>query len=154
MPYFIGIDIGTSGTRAIIIDQKGKLRGSATASHMCQSPQPLWSEQSPAEWWSAVKQSVPAAVKASGVKPSEIAGIGLSGQMHGLVLLDKKNEVLRPAILWNDQRTAAECEEITQRAGGRKKLLEMVSNPALTGFTAPKILWVRNNEPAWSSPKP
>jgi len=81
------------------------------------------------------------------VKASEIAGVGLSGQMHGLVLLDKKNEVLRPAILWNDQRTAAECDEITARAGGRKKLLDMVSNPALTGFTAPKMLWVRNHEP-------
>jgi xylulokinase len=148
MSYFLGIDIGTSGTRAIIIDQKGKLRGVGTASHTCQSPQPLWSEQAPAEWWAAVRQAVPQAVKNAGIKSSEIAGVGLSGQMHGLVLLDKKNEVLRPAILWNDQRTAAECDEITQRAGGRKKLLEMVSNPALTGFTAPKMLWVRKNEKA------
>ncbi len=146
MAFFLGIDIGTSGTRAIVIDQKGKLRGVGTASHTCQSPKPLWSEQAPAEWWAAVRQSVPAAVKAAGIKPADIAGIGLSGQMHGLVLLDKKNDVLRPAILWNDQRTAAECEEITQRAGGRKKLLELVSNPALTGFTAPKILWVRKHE--------
>ena len=147
MACFLGIDIGTSGTRAIVVDHKGKLRGVGTANHSCQSPQPLWSEQAPAEWWAAVKQAVPAAVKASGVKPSEIAGIGLSGQMHGLVLLDKANAVLRPAILWNDQRTGAECDEITQRAGGRKKLLELVSNPALTGFTAPKVLWVRKHEP-------
>ena len=147
MALFLGIDIGTSGTRAILIDQKGKLRGVGTASHTCQSPHPLWSEQSPAEWWTAVKQAVPAAVKAAGAKAGEIAGIGLSGQMHGLVLLNKTHEVLRPAILWNDQRTGAECEEITSRAGGRKKLLELVSNPALTGFTAPKILWVRQNEP-------
>ncbi|HEY3324082.1 MAG TPA: xylulokinase [Planctomycetota bacterium] len=147
MPFFLGIDIGTSGTRAIVIDQKGKLRGAGTAGHTCQSPKPLWSEQSPAEWWEAVKQAVPAAVKAAGIKPGDIAGIGLSGQMHGLVLLNKKSEVLRPAILWNDQRTGAECDEITQKAGGRKKLLDLVSNPALTGFTAPKMLWVRNNEP-------
>ncbi|HYF50115.1 MAG TPA: xylulokinase [Planctomycetota bacterium] len=147
MAFYLGIDIGTSGTRAIVIDSKGKVRGVSTAGHTCQAPQPLWSEQSPAEWWSAVKTAIPAAVKAAGVKASEIAGVGLSGQMHGLVLLDRKNEVLRPAILWNDQRTAAECDEITERAGGRKKLLELVSNPALTGFTAPKILWVRNHEP-------
>ena len=147
MPFFLGIDIGTSGTRAILIDQKGKLRGVGSASHTCQSPHPLWSEQSPAEWWAAVRESVPAAVKAAGAKPGDIAGVGLSGQMHGLVLLNKKHEVLRPAILWNDQRTGAECEEITSKAGGRKKLLDMVSNPALTGFTAPKILWVRKNEP-------
>jgi xylulokinase len=146
MAYFVGIDIGTSGTRAIVIDQKGRVCGVGTAGHTCQSPHPQWSEQSPQEWWDAVRQAVPAAVKSAGVKPGDIAGIGLSGQMHGLVLLNKKNDVLRPAILWNDQRTAKECEEITTRAGGRKKLLEMVSNPALTGFTAPKILWVRNNE--------
>jgi xylulokinase len=95
-----------------------------------------------------VREAVPLAVKNAGIKAADIAGIGLSGQMHGLVLLDNKNAVLRPAILWNDQRTAAECDEITHRAGGRKKLLEMVSNPALTGFTAPKILWVRKNERA------
>ena len=147
MAYFLGIDIGTSGTRAILIDHKGKLCGVGTAGHTCQSPHPLWSEQSPAEWWSAVREAVPAAVRAAGAKPGEIAGVGLSGQMHGLVLLNSKHDVLRPAILWNDQRTGAECEEITSRAGGRKELLDLVSNPALTGFTAPKILWVRKNEP-------
>lgn len=148
MGYFVGIDIGTSGTRAIVIDERGKLLGAGTGNHTCQAPHPLWSEQSPMEWWEAVKAAVPAAVKAAKVKPEEIKGIGLSGQMHGLVLLDKKSEVIRPAILWNDQRTAAECAEITERAGGRAKLLDLVSNPALTGFTAPKILWVRKNEPA------
>lgn len=148
MSYFVGIDIGTSGTRAIVIDSNGKFLGAGTGAHTCQAPHPLWSEQSPQEWWDAVKLAVPAAVKAANVKPADIKGIGLSGQMHGLVLLDKSNEVIRPAILWNDQRTAAECAEITERAGGRAKLLELVSNPALTGFTAPKILWVRKNEPA------
>ena len=147
MAYYMGIDIGTSGTRAIVIDAAGKLHGVGTALHTCQSPQPLWSEQSPDEWWRAVKIAVPAAVKAAGISPSDIKGVGLSGQMHGLVLLDKQHQVLRPAILWNDQRTAAECSEITERAGSAAKLLELVSNPALTGFTAPKILWVRKNEP-------
>lgn len=147
MAFYLGIDIGTSGTRAVIIDGRGKLRGAGTGNHTCQAPKPLWSEQSPAEWWEAVKVAVPAAVKAAKVKPADIAGLGLSGQMHGLVLLDKSNQVLRPAILWNDQRTGAECDEITRRAGGRAALLKMVSNPALTGFTAPKILWVRNHEP-------
>ena len=147
MAYYMGIDIGTSGTRAIVIDETGNLRGVGTAMHTCQSPQPLWSEQSPTEWWDAVKSAVPAAVKAAGINPAEIKGVGLSGQMHGLVLLGKNHEVLRPAILWNDQRTVAECTEITDRAGGASKLLEYVSNPALTGFTAPKILWVRKNEP-------
>ncbi|HLX62014.1 MAG TPA: xylulokinase [Planctomycetota bacterium] len=147
MAYYVGIDIGTSGTRAIVIDEAGKLQGTGTAAHTCQAPHPLWSEQSPLEWWEAVKTAVPAAVAAANVKPDDIKGVGLSGQMHGLVLLDKKHDVLRPAILWNDQRTADECVQITERAGGRAKLLDLVSNPALTGFTAPKILWVRNNEP-------
>ncbi len=147
MAYYMGIDIGTSGTRAIVIDAAGKLHGVGTATHTCQSPHPLWSEQAPMEWWEAVKAAVPAAVKAAGIAPSEIKGVGLSGQMHGLVLLDKNQAVLRPAILWNDQRTAAECSEITERAGGASRLLELVSNPALTGFTAPKILWVRKHEP-------
>lgn len=147
MALFLGIDIGTSGSRALIMDESGAVRGSASGSHTCQAPKPLWSEQNPAEWWAAVRQAVPAAVKAAGCKAEEIKGVGLSGQMHGLTLLDKNNHVLRPAILWNDQRTAAECDEITKRAGGRKALLKLVSNPALTGFTAPKILWVRNHEP-------
>lgn len=147
MSYFLGIDIGTSGTRAIVIDEQGNVCGVGTAPHTCQAPQPLWSEQSPLEWWKAVQRSVPLAIEGAKIKAENIAALGLSGQMHGLVLLNKKHEVLRPAILWNDQRTAAECDEITIKAGGRKMLLELVSNPALTGFTAPKILWVRNNEP-------
>jgi len=154
MAFFIGIDIGTSGTRAIVINEKGAVLGSASAPHSCQSPKPLWSEQNPSEWWEATKKAVPEAVAAAGVKPKQIAAIGLSGQMHGLTLLDAKNAVLRPAILWNDQRTALECEDITNRAGGRKALLELVSNPALTGFTAPKMLWVRKNEPkVWEKAK-
>ena len=147
MAFFLGIDIGTSGSRALLIDEQGAVRGSASAPHTCQAPKPLWSEQAPAEWWAAVRQAVPAAVQAAGIRPAEIQGVGLSGQMHGLTLLDREEQVLRPAILWNDQRTAAECEEITRRAGGREALLNLVSNPALTGFTAPKLLWVRAHEP-------
>ncbi|GMV80192.1 MAG: xylulokinase [Planctomycetota bacterium] len=147
MAYYLGIDIGTSGSRALLIDATGAVRASASGEHTCQSPKPLWSEQAPAEWWAAVRKAVPEAVRKAGIKPEEIKGIGLSGQMHGLTLLDANNKVLRPAILWNDQRTAAECAEITQRAGGLKELLRLVSNPALTGFTAPKMLWVRKHEP-------
>ncbi len=147
MALFLGIDIGTSGTRAILMDESGAVRGSGTGDHTCQSPKPLWSEQNPLEWWEAVKKAVPAALRSAGAKPEDIKGIGLSGQMHGLTLLDQANNVLRPAMLWNDQRTARECDEITDRAGGRKALLKLVSNPALTGFTAPKILWVRKHEP-------
>lgn len=147
MAFYLGIDVGTSGSRAVIIDETGKVLGSASAEHSVQAPQPLWSEQDPAEWWKAVCSAVPRAVDAAHALPEQIAGIGLSGQMHGLVLLDKDEKVLRPAILWNDQRTAEECAVITKRAGGLKALLGHVSNPALTGFTAPKILWVRQHEP-------
>src|SRR5437870_5747097 len=100
MSHYVGIDIGTSGTRAIVLDAHGKLLGAGTAPHTCQTAQPLWSEQEPMEWWDAVKVAVPAAVRAANVKPGDIKGVGLSGQMHGLVLLDKANDVIRPAILW------------------------------------------------------
>jgi xylulokinase len=110
------------------------------------SPRPGWTEQDPEDWWKGVVKSVRAVMKQSGLKPSAIAGIGLSGQMHGSVFLDKGGKVVRRALLWNDQRTEKECVEITSRAGGLPKLLSMVANPAFTGFTAPKILWLRNNE--------
>jgi len=108
---------------------------------------PLWSEQVPEDWWQATIRSVRIVTKKAKLKPADVKAIGLSGQMHGSVFLDKRNRVIRRAILWNDQRTAAECAEIEQRAGGRKRLIKMVANPALTGFTAPKILWLRNHEP-------
>ncbi|MHC4870289.1 MAG: xylulokinase [Planctomycetota bacterium] len=147
MSYLVGIDIGTSGTKTILCNYKGKIISEVTVEYPCYSPKPGWSEQKPEDWWKASIKSVKAVIMKSGVKGSAIKGIGLSGQMHGLVCIDKKGKVLRDAILWNDQRTAAECDEITKRAGGEKKLLKMVSNPALTGFTAPKILWVRKHEP-------
>ncbi|MBM4043930.1 MAG: xylulokinase [Planctomycetes bacterium] len=146
MAYLIGIDVGTSGTKSLICDEKGKIYASVTKEHPSSHPEPLWSEQNPDDWWRSTVEAVQAALKESQVDPKEIKGIGLSGQMHGLVMLDENCEVLRPAILWNDQRTAAECAEITSKIGA-EKLIELTCNPALTGFTAPKILWVRKNEP-------
>ena len=147
MAVCIGIDVGTSGTKALAISPAGRILASASAGYPCAHPQPLWSEQDPEDWWKATVKVVRAVVKHAKLKPADVAAIGLSGQMHGSVFLDKAGKVIRPALLWNDQRTAAECEEIESRAGGRAKLIQMVANPALTGFTAPKILWLRNNEP-------
>jgi len=147
MSVCLGIDIGTSGTKALAIRANGNILAEASAGYPCHHPKPLWSEQDPEDWWKATVKVVRAAVKQAKLKPADVVAIGLSGQMHGSVFLDKKNNVIRPALLWNDQRTAVECEEIERRAGGRRKLIKMVANPALTGFTAPKILWLRNNEP-------
>ena len=147
MSVYLGIDIGTSGTKTLAIRGDGQILGSATAGYPISHPKPGWSEQNPEDWWQATIKTIRQVLKKSGVKPEQVAGIGLSGQMHGSVFLDKKHNVIRPALLWNDQRTAAECDEITRAAGGREKLIELVANPALTGFTAPKILWLRNNEP-------
>lgn len=146
MAYYLGIDIGTSGTKSLLIDQSGKVLAEATANYPLSTPKPLWTEQNPEDWWTATKQTIKAVLKKSKVKGSEVRAIGLSGQMHGSVFLNAKGTVIRPALLWNDQRTVAECDEITKRAGGRDKLIAMVANPALTGFTAPKLLWLRNNE--------
>ena len=147
MSVFLGIDIGTSGTKTLAIDESGKILASATAEYPCHAPKPLWSEQDPEDWWNATVATVRAVIKKAKLKAADVRAIGLSGQMHGSVFLDKNNKVIRRAILWNDQRTAAECEEIESRVGGRKKLIKLVANPALTGFTAPKILWLRNHEP-------
>ncbi|QDU57191.1 xylulokinase [Aeoliella mucimassa] len=147
MAVYLGVDIGTSGTKTLAIDSTGKLLGQASASYPCQHPHPLWSEQDPEDWWQATVKTIRQVIRQAKLKKQDIRAIGLSGQMHGSVFLDKQNQVVRPALLWNDQRTAAECEEIEKRAGGRKKLVGMVANPALTGFTAPKILWLRNHEP-------
>ena len=147
MSYYLGIDIGTSSTKTILIEPGGRIVSEASQAYPLYHPKPLWSEQDPEDWWSAVCKTVKAAVRKAKVKPAAVKGIGLSGQMHGSVFLDKKDKVIRKALLWNDQRTDAECEEIESLAGGRKKLIKMVANPALTGFTAPKILWLRNNEP-------
>lgn len=147
MGVFLGIDVGTSGTKTLAMRSDGKILATATAEYPLSSPRPGWSEQDPEHWWQASIKTVRAVVTLGKIKPAEVAGIGLSGQMHGSVFLDGRQNVIRPALLWNDQRTSAECDEIESRAGGRANLIELVANPALTGFTAPKILWLRNHEP-------
>lgn len=147
MAVFLGVDIGTSGTKTLAMQEDGTILASATEEYPLSSPRPGWSEQEPEDWWQATIKSVRQVLKSGKIKAADVKGIGLSGQMHGSVFLNRKHEVIRPALLWNDQRTAVECEEIERRAGGRKKLIQLVANPALTGFTAPKILWLRNNEP-------
>jgi len=143
---FLGIDVSTTGAKALLIDEQGKVKASATTPLTRETPKPLWSEQDPHEWWKGTAESVRKALADARTKGEDIAAVGLTGQMHGLVLLDAGRRVLRPAILWNDQRTARECEEIESRFG-RQNLIREVGNVALTGFTAPKILWVRNHEP-------
>jgi xylulokinase len=139
----IGVDVGTSGTRALAVTTDGELVAEATAPHALLTPRPGWTEQRPAEWWQATRSVLAQVAAAAG---DEIVGLGLTGQMHGSVFLDAGDGVIRPALLWNDQRTAAECDEITERVGA-ERLLELAGNPALTGFQAPKILWLRHHEP-------
>lgn len=146
MNHYLGIDIGTSGTKTLLIDSSGKVVAEANAEYPLHQPKPGWTEQDPEDWWNATVKTIRAVMKQSGLKPDAVRAIGLSGQMHGSVFLDKQDRVIRNALLWNDQRTAAECEEITTAAGGRKQLIQLVANPALTGFQAPKILWLRNHE--------
>jgi xylulokinase len=147
MSHLLGIDIGTSGTKTLICDEDGKVLATGLAEHKIQSPKPGWSEQHPEDWWQAVGQATQAVLKKAKVKAADVSGIGLSGQMHGSVFLGEGPKALRPALLWNDQRTAEQCDQIEAKAGGRANLIGLVANPALTGFTAPKILWVRQNEP-------
>lgn len=147
MRIYLGIDIGTSGTKTLAVREDGFILASATQEYPISSPHPGWSEQNPEDWWNAAVETVQAVLHQGKVDPKNVAGIGLSGQMHGSVFLNREHQVIRPALLWNDQRTTRECEEIEAKAGGRAALIEMVANPALTGFTAPKILWLRNNEP-------
>src|SRR4051812_1961387 len=147
MPHLLGIDIGTSGTKTLICDEDGKVLATAMAEHPISSPKPGWSEQNPEDWWQATIKATKAVLKKAKLNGTDVGGIGLSGQMHGSVFLGDGEKALRPALLWNDQRTAEQCAEIESKAGGREALIELVANPALTGFTAPKILWVREHEP-------
>ena len=144
--YFLGIDVSTTGSKALLVDENGQVISTAVAPHTLQTPKPLWSEQDPREWWQASAKAVRAVLKQAGVSGESVQAVGLTGQMHGLVLLDGQGQVLRPAILWNDQRTQAQCDEIHRRIG-REKFIQISGNVALTGFTAPKILWVQQNEP-------
>ena len=146
MKYLIGIDIGTSATKTVLFDENFGVVASSSQEYPLYQPQNGWAEQKAEDWRDAVLKTIGDVVKTPGVAGGDIAGIGLSGQMHGLVMLDEQNEVIRPSIIWCDQRTAKECEEITDKVGA-KRLIEITANPALTGFTASKILWVRNNEP-------
>lgn len=143
MSVLVGLDIGTTGARALAITPEGQVIAQATASYPLLLPRPGWAEQHPADWWEAAKTVLRAVAQMVG---DRIVGLGLTGQMHGAVFLDEHDEVIRPALLWNDQRTAAQCVEIEQRVGSQQ-LREIAGNPALTGFQAPKILWVREHEP-------
>lgn len=146
MTHFIGIDSSTTATKALLMNVAGKVVSVASSEYVFETPYPLWSEQDPSLWWAATVESIRMVLADSGVNADQVKGIGLTGQMHGLVLLDKKGEVLRPSILWNDQRTGAQCDEIRARLG-KEKLIQITGNDALTGFTAPKILWVHDEEP-------
>ncbi len=145
--YFLGIDTSTTSSKALLIDQGGTVIAVASSPHTLQTPKPLWSEQDPREWWEAVAVSIRLVLEKAGIGGAGIGAIGLTGQMHGLVLLDEAGNVLRPAILWNDQRTQSQCDEIHQIIG-KERFIQITGNVALTGFTAPKILWVMENEPA------
>ncbi len=146
MEYVIGVDLGTSGTKTVLFSTDGQPIASKTIEYPLYQPQNGWAEQAPEDWWHAACGSMKEVISKSGINPKDIKGIGISGQMHGLVMLDKAGNVLRRSIIWCDQRTAAECDEITNKVGA-SRLIELTANPALTGFTASKILWVRNNEP-------
>ncbi|GIX03153.1 MAG: xylulokinase [Planctomycetaceae bacterium] len=146
MAVFLGIDVGTSGTKTLAMREDGEILATAVSEYPLSSPKPGWAEQDPEDWWRATVESVKKVLRAAKLKPGDVGGIGLSGQMHGSVFLDKQHEVVRPAILWNDQRTADQCAEIESKAGGRDALIQLVANPAYPGFTAPKILWLRQHE--------
>lgn len=141
---YIGIDLGTSATKFLLVDEAGEVRNTVTKEYPLSFPQPGWSEQAPADWWTACLEGIPELLR--GFDPSEVRGIGLGGQMHGLVALDKDDQVLRPAILWNDGRTAKQVDYLNETIG-RETLSKYTANIAFAGFTAPKLLWMRENEP-------
>ena len=146
MAYLLGIDIGTTGVKTLLVDERGRTVASCTVPHPLHTPKPGWTEQDPEDWWRGTVESVGKVLRDSGVKPDAIAGVGLSGQMHSSVFLDDRDRVIRPAILWNDGRTTPQCRWMTERVG-EENLRRWVANPALEGFTAPKVLWLRENEP-------
>ncbi|MDR7543232.1 MAG: xylulokinase [Armatimonadota bacterium] len=145
-PYLLGLDVGTTGAKTVLVDARGRVLATQTVTYPLLVPRPGWTEQDPATWWDAACASIRAVLERSGVSAASVAAVGLTGQMHGLVALDRRGEVLRPAILWNDQRTASECAWITRQVGA-DRVLALTGNPVLTGFTAPKIVWMRRHEP-------
>lgn len=146
MKYLLGIDLGTSGTRSVLFNPDGQVICAKSAEYPLDQPQNGWAEQDPQDWWEAAIATISYVVKESGVDPRDIVSLGISGQMHGLVMLDEQGEVLRPSIIWADQRTGEECADIT-RLVGAERLIEITANPALTGFTASKIMWVKKHQP-------
>jgi len=146
MGYLIGIDVGTSGTKTLLIDEEGALVASATVEYPLYTPKASWAEQDPADWWQATVETVRRVLADSGAGGDQIRGIGLSGQMHGSVFLDEDQQVIRPAILWCDQRTSEQCDWIAEKVG-QADIVAETCNPVLTGFTAPKIIWLRQQEP-------
>ncbi|CAH1057881.1 xylulokinase [Paenibacillus pseudetheri] len=145
MKYVIGVDLGTSAVKTVLVDPQGKVAFEHSESYPLSRPQPNWSEQNPEDWVKGTLVSLRRLIEVSGIDPSQVDGLSFSGQMHGLVLVDKEGQVLRPAILWNDTRTTAQCRRIEKTLGA--KLIEVARNRALEGFTLPKILWVQENEP-------
>src|SRR5712691_6437466 len=150
MQTLLGIDLGTTGVKAALFAaEDGHVLADAFVEYPLFHPYPGWAEQLPIDWWQATVTAIRLCLTSGanvGVQPADVKGIGLSGQMHGVVLLDDEQQVLRPCIIWADQRSEAQCRWITEQVGA-SKLIELVSNPALTGFSAPKLLWVRDNEP-------
>ena len=146
MSYIIGVDCGTSGTKTVLFDEKGSVIASKTIEYPMYQPKNGYAEQATEDWYNASVSTMKTVMEKSGVDKNDICGIGLSGQMHGLVMLDEKNDVIRKSIIWCDQRTEKEVGEMNAKLG-REKLIEITANPALTGWTAAKILWVKNNEP-------
>ncbi len=146
MKYVLGIDLGTSGTKTVLFDQEGRAQASSTVEYPMYQPHNGWAEQDPLDWYNAAVATIRTVLEKSGVAKEDVVALGISGQMHGLVMLDEKGEVLRRSIIWCDQRTAKECDEIHAKVG-KERLISITANPALTGFTLSKLLWVRNNEP-------
>jgi xylulokinase len=144
---WLGVDVGTGGSRALLVDERGAVRAGYTALHEdMHMERPLWAEQRPENWWDAVVQAIRGALAKAGAAGPDVRGIGLSGQMHGLVILDGGNRVIRPSLIWCDQRSQAQVDFVNARMG-RENVLKYTANPVLTGFTLPKLLWVRDNEP-------
>jgi xylulokinase len=144
---WLGMDIGTGGTRALLVDGRGAVRASCTAPHEdMRMERPLWAEQRPENWWDACVIAIRGVLAQAGVPGGQVRGIGLSGQMHGLVMLDSAGRVVRPALIWCDQRSQAQVDGVNAKIG-RENVLKFTANPVLTGFTLPKLLWVRDNEP-------
>lgn len=143
MSVHVGLDVGTGGARAVAVDEAGEVVAEASSEYPLHSPRPGWTEQDPADWWDGAKAALGRVASEAG---GDVSGLGLTGQMHGSVFLDPSDAVIRPALLWNDQRTGRQCEEITE-AVGAERLIQIAGNPALTGFQAPKVVWLRDEEP-------